>query len=148
MGHTEPSGLHASLCLGCSAGTCLTQAVPSASPRPCPLSLIFLPGSQEQKGQKEQAIGARLAWRWRGSGEAGDPLPVQEAVYQCVSSPKAQTPPGHGYQMAGLGRYDDLHSYWPCHARVSSPLRWTEVRSPEPPLTQCLWFPDDALSAS
>lgn len=76
MGHTELSGSHASLWLGFSAGIC---AVPSASPLPCPLYLIILPGSQELEGWKEQA------WSRRGSG-ARDRLPVQEAGYQCVSS--------------------------------------------------------------
>lgn len=36
---------------------------------------------------------------------------------------RAQTSPGHGH----------LHSCWPCHAGVSSPLRWPELHSPELP---------------
>lgn len=41
--------------------------------------------------------------------------------------------------------YQTLHSGRPCYARVSSPLRWTKLRSSEPPRTLCSRLPDGAL---
>lgn len=55
VGHTEPSGLHASLWLGLSAGI---RVVPSASSILYLLSWPILLGSPELKGWKEEAPGA------------------------------------------------------------------------------------------